>query len=157
MYSSTHSLTSALDEDEWSASRPGRFTPRERAPGTYWLGGWVGPRAGLDAVKRKIPSPRRESNLRDPIVQPAAQRYTDWAITAQSSYYIIHNYNSVPYSMEQCCLFFDVPAQCTLSNYKICPTEGTSLTWLWRVFLLSHNRSSSSASSCPQPHVTYHY
>jgi len=27
-------LTSALDGGEWSASRPGRFTPRERAPGT---------------------------------------------------------------------------------------------------------------------------
>jgi hypothetical protein len=35
---------------EWSASRPGRFTPRERAPVTHWIGGWVGPRAGLDAV-----------------------------------------------------------------------------------------------------------
>jgi hypothetical protein len=42
------------------------------------IGGWVGPRAVLDAVvKRKIPSPRRESNLRTPIVQPVAQRYTD--------------------------------------------------------------------------------
>jgi hypothetical protein len=30
-YSSTHFLTSALDEDEWSASLPHRFTPRERA------------------------------------------------------------------------------------------------------------------------------
>jgi hypothetical protein len=28
-YSSTHSLTSALDVGEWSASRPGRFTPRK--------------------------------------------------------------------------------------------------------------------------------
>jgi hypothetical protein len=37
-YSSTHSLTSALDGGEWSASRPGRFTPRERAPGTHWVG-----------------------------------------------------------------------------------------------------------------------
>jgi hypothetical protein len=37
--------------------------PRERAPGTHWIGGWVDPRAGLDAVaKRKIPSPCRESN-----------------------------------------------------------------------------------------------
>jgi hypothetical protein len=27
-YSSTHSLTLALDEGEWSASRPGPFTPR---------------------------------------------------------------------------------------------------------------------------------
>jgi hypothetical protein len=54
--------------------------PREIAPGTHWIGGWVGPRAGLDAVvKRKISSPRRESNPRTPIVQPVAQRFTDWA------------------------------------------------------------------------------
>jgi hypothetical protein len=33
-------------------------------------------------VKRKIPSIRRESNPRTPIVQPVTQRYTDWAITA---------------------------------------------------------------------------
>jgi hypothetical protein len=39
----------------------------------------VGSRAVLDAaVKRKIPSPRRESNPRTPIVQPIAQHYTDW-------------------------------------------------------------------------------
>jgi hypothetical protein len=37
---------------EWSASRPGRLTPRERAPGTHWIGGWVGPRAVLDAVMK---------------------------------------------------------------------------------------------------------
>jgi hypothetical protein len=35
-------------------------------------------RAVLDAVmKRKILSPRRESNTRTPIVQAIAQRYTD--------------------------------------------------------------------------------
>jgi hypothetical protein len=40
----------------------------------------VGPRDGLDAVaRRKIPSPRRESNPCHPIVQPVASRYTDWA------------------------------------------------------------------------------
>jgi hypothetical protein len=73
-YSSTHYLTSALDEGKWSASRPGRFTPRERARGTHWIGGWVGPRTILDTVvKRKIPSPRRESIRRTPIVQPVAQ------------------------------------------------------------------------------------
>jgi hypothetical protein len=38
----------------------------------------VGPRAVLDAVvRRKIPSPRRESKPITPIVQPVAQRYTD--------------------------------------------------------------------------------
>jgi hypothetical protein len=35
---------------ELSASRHGRFTPRKRAPGAHWIGGWVGPRAVLDAV-----------------------------------------------------------------------------------------------------------
>jgi hypothetical protein len=56
-YSTTHSLTLALDGNEWSASRPGRFIPRERASGTHWIGGWVDPRAVLDTVvKRKIPS-----------------------------------------------------------------------------------------------------
>jgi hypothetical protein len=71
--SSIHSLTSALDGGEWSASRPCRFTPRERSPGTHWIGGWMGPRSGLDAVvKRKIPSPRRESNIRIPIAHPVA-------------------------------------------------------------------------------------
>jgi hypothetical protein len=64
-YSSTHSLTSALDGSEWSASHPVRFTPRERAPGTHWIGGWVGSSVGLDAmVKRKIPSPCWDSNPR---------------------------------------------------------------------------------------------
>jgi hypothetical protein len=56
-------LTSALDGGEWSTSRLGCFDPRERAPGTHWIGSWVGPRAGLDAVEKgKIPSPRQESN-----------------------------------------------------------------------------------------------
>jgi hypothetical protein len=72
-----HSLASVLD-DEWSASRPGRFTRRERTAATHWIGGWVGPRAFLDAVvKGKIPSPHRESNSATPIVQSVAQRYTD--------------------------------------------------------------------------------
>jgi hypothetical protein len=66
-YSSTHSLTSALDGGEWSVSLPGRFTPRERVPNTHWIGGWVCSRAILDAVvKGKILSPRRESNPRTP-------------------------------------------------------------------------------------------
>jgi hypothetical protein len=45
-----HSLTLALDGGEWSSSHPSCFTPRERSPGTYGTGGWVGPRAGLDIV-----------------------------------------------------------------------------------------------------------
>jgi hypothetical protein len=46
---------------------PAALPPRKEPPppGTDWKGGWVGPRAVLDAVvKRKIPTPCRESNLR---------------------------------------------------------------------------------------------
>jgi hypothetical protein len=72
-----HFLTLALDGGEWSASRPIHFTPRKRAPGTQWIGGWVGPRAGLDTVsKRKIPSPCWELDPDHPIVQPIVSRYT---------------------------------------------------------------------------------
>jgi hypothetical protein len=50
---------------------PQPLYPQGKSPGTHWIGDWVGPRAVLDAVvKRKIPSPRRESNRRTPIVQP---------------------------------------------------------------------------------------
>jgi hypothetical protein len=37
----------ALDRGEWSASRPGRFTP-----GVYWIGKCVSPRAGLGSVAK---------------------------------------------------------------------------------------------------------
>jgi hypothetical protein len=47
------SLTSALTGGEWSASRPCRFTPRKRSPATYWIGGWVDARAGLDDVEKR--------------------------------------------------------------------------------------------------------
>jgi hypothetical protein len=47
-------LTSALAEGEWSASPPCRFISGETASGTHWIGGWVGPRAGLNDAKRKF-------------------------------------------------------------------------------------------------------
>jgi ABC-type taurine transport system ATPase subunit len=34
------------------------FTPRQLYPGIHWIGGWVNPRAGMDAVaKRRISAP----------------------------------------------------------------------------------------------------
>jgi hypothetical protein len=49
------------------------FTPRSiyaqrKNPGSHWIGGWVGPRAGLDAVL--LPG------LESPIIHPVAQHYT---------------------------------------------------------------------------------
>jgi hypothetical protein len=67
-------LTSALVQGEWSASRPGRFTPGERAPGTHWIGGWVGPRASLDDVERWkfLPPPGLELQ---PLGRPADSQF----------------------------------------------------------------------------------
>jgi hypothetical protein len=56
-------LTSAKDGGEWSARHLGSFTPRERAPNTYWWGDCVGLRADADIpVKRKISYPCQEMN-----------------------------------------------------------------------------------------------
>jgi len=63
-YISTHSLTSTPDGSVWSASRPGRFAPRERAAGTHWIGGWMGPGPGMDAKANR--NPCQESNLGRP-------------------------------------------------------------------------------------------
>jgi hypothetical protein len=43
---------SSLDVGECSVSLPGCFAPRERALGTNWIGGWVGPRSCLEAVEK---------------------------------------------------------------------------------------------------------
>jgi hypothetical protein len=34
-----HIVTLALDGGDWSASRPGRFIPREKDRGTHWIRG----------------------------------------------------------------------------------------------------------------------
>ena len=79
MYSSTLSLTSALDVGGWSTPRPGRFTPGKNpvpivqeagcAPGPVWTGAENLPQPGFD--------PRT--------VQPVASRYTDCAMPAARS------------------------------------------------------------------------
>jgi hypothetical protein len=53
---------------------PAALPSRGRAPDTHWIGGWVGTRASLDTVTRKIPS--LLAGLEPPIIQPVAQRYT---------------------------------------------------------------------------------
>jgi hypothetical protein len=82
-YSSTHSLTSVLDGGEWSASHTGRFTPRGKIPWNPLDRRLVGPQTlSRRGGEEKNFQPLRESNPRTPIVQPVAQRYTDWVVAA---------------------------------------------------------------------------
>jgi hypothetical protein len=95
-YASTHSLTSALDGGEWSASPPGSFIPRGRAPGTHWTWGWVGLRAGLDAVvKKKLPAPAGTRTSDHPARSPALYH---WSIPAPLCPYWgkVRKWNCVP-------------------------------------------------------------
>jgi hypothetical protein len=71
-----------------------RFTPGERTPGTHWIAGWVGVRAGLDTDARGKKYFRlcRGSNLDRPLVQPVARHFADWATTVPGitpNHYII--------------------------------------------------------------------
>jgi hypothetical protein len=59
-------FTSAVAGGEWLASRPCRFISGERAPGTHWIGGWVGPGRRreekiLDPPGTRTPAPRSSS------------------------------------------------------------------------------------------------
>jgi hypothetical protein len=66
---------SSFGEGEKSASRPDRFAYGEISAGTNWIGAWVGPRAGLNAVeKTKIPE---SAWNRTPAVQPVVHHYAD--------------------------------------------------------------------------------
>jgi hypothetical protein len=87
----------------WSASRPGRLTPRERAPGTHWTGGLLGLRAVLDAVvKRRIPTPRRESNPRTPKLILWSDIQSEWStqewwgqLLLLRYIYVLHSYKFI--------------------------------------------------------------
>jgi hypothetical protein len=73
-YSSTF-LTSALGEDEWSASPPSHYTHQGKSP-CYSLDRWLGGpqsrsgRGGEENNSQPLPG------LELPIIQPVAQRYT---------------------------------------------------------------------------------
>jgi hypothetical protein len=57
------------------------FHPHGRNTGTHWIGGSMGPRAGLDTVfKWKIPSFSPDSKTEHPTFQPIISRYSDWPV-----------------------------------------------------------------------------
>jgi hypothetical protein len=69
-------VTSALDGDEWLASCAGHFTLTGRALNTHWMGGWVGPRASLDALSLLLTGQR----LRGAIPPLPQQVFMAWCL-----------------------------------------------------------------------------
>jgi hypothetical protein len=69
-------LTLALVGGEWSASRIGPFTPRERVAGAHWIGAArMGRRTSLYNMER-----RKILSCDPSAIQPVASRYTDCTI-----------------------------------------------------------------------------
>jgi hypothetical protein len=69
-----------------------RFYPRGTEPRTHWIGGWVGPRAGLGTeVRGNIFCLCRGSNLDRPVFQSVARHYTDWATRLPYNLLGMHN------------------------------------------------------------------
>jgi hypothetical protein len=56
---------------------PAALPPKKRAPGTHWIGYWVGPSASLDRGEEKNSQPLPA--FEPPNIQFVASRYTDWA------------------------------------------------------------------------------
>jgi hypothetical protein len=172
-HSSTHSLTSALDEGERSASRPGRITPREKGPFTHWIGGWVGPRAGLETVvKKKFPTPAGTQTHDHPARSPVLYR---WAIPAPwcrlstlITYYCFHFIiSSTENGQAMCgrCRMFSLFQSTDKNDTEV---EGSSLSLpppppprmlYTRNFGTGsrqnyHGCWNDEFSTCPRPHVT---
>ena len=62
---------------------PAALPPR-KGPSIYFIGSWVGSRAGLDVCGKSRPLPAFDPRT----VQPVANRYTDYAIPPNTKYCI---------------------------------------------------------------------
>jgi hypothetical protein len=76
MYRSTYSWRRYYLEVSGKRDAPPRFNPGENPPITHWIGGWVGPRTGLETVEQRTFSWHCwDSNFYPSAVQPVPNYY----------------------------------------------------------------------------------
>jgi len=78
MYSSILSLTLALHSVGGKRCPPKPLLPLGKKPSTYCIGGWVGPRTGLDRCGKLASPPGFDPQT----IQPIASCYTNCSILA---------------------------------------------------------------------------
>jgi hypothetical protein len=105
------------------APRP--LYPKGKAPVNHWTGVYVGPRTVLDAVvKRKIPSPCRDSNPPDhPTRSPALYH---WAIPAPIRLHGVFLMRGAPWWKD----WFVAPTSGDSRHYKLSRTYRRPDRWL---------------------------
>jgi hypothetical protein len=154
-----HSLTSALDGCEWSASLPGRFTPRGRAPSTHWIGGWGGPQSrsghGVEE-KNSQPLPRIEPRSPD-LPAPSQSLYR---LSYPGSWSFLYLFNFV-LTMGSFMMAYFSP-DTTWWAKSLCAPVGSRLQWMYlRLQYRSHvHHISRKYATCwitgqEQVHYTY--
>jgi hypothetical protein len=75
-----------LDGSVWSASRPGRFTPREGAPDTHCIGGWEVPELVWTLW-------RREQFLPLPEIEP--RPFSSWPVAIPTEISRLHTFSHI--------------------------------------------------------------
>jgi hypothetical protein len=141
-----HVLTSALVGGEWSASRPGRFNPGERAPCTHCIGECVGPRTGLDDVeKRQISG----LELRPPLPRPARShslyRPHYPGFLPKGKQLLTLTFSSPEFGIAVYTLMFSDP---TLGN---CALKQECLLPFLLLFMERSGRQTQGETACPWP------
>jgi hypothetical protein len=111
-YSSYSILTSALDGVSGQRHASAALYPRGSTLCTHWIGGWEGPRAGLDIEGREnILCHCRGSNPDRPVVQSIVTHYTD-----SSLFYL-------------CPVLYSFPSLHFYSNYWQCQNQTPALLY----------------------------
>jgi hypothetical protein len=129
-------LTSALVGGDWSASRPSRFTPGERAPGTHWKGGWLSPKTGLEDVEKRKVLTLLGLKLRSPCRAACSQllyrlRYPG------SSHHTSTLVNLIPHSLHSC-FVYPFSFSCCLFSEALPWTSVTLFQFYFIIFLVSY-------------------
>jgi hypothetical protein len=114
----------------WVVSfRPLPLYLEERAPGTHWIGGWVGPRAGLDDVEKRKFLTLPGLELR-PLCRPARSQ-SPYRMRYPGSHYYYYYYYYYYYFMAfvfiLCLSLMELPIStlCCVCNWRCSCWLGT--------------------------------
>jgi hypothetical protein len=124
-------LTSALVRGEWSTSRPGRFTFRERAPSTHWIGGWLDQEPVWKMWSREDSLFYGDSNSNPSVIQSVASRLP----IKLSRLPISHSKYIFVFSILSTLISFVCVCFCFLSFFRYCflcnwPLDGRVSMWM---------------------------
>jgi hypothetical protein len=132
--------------------------PRERAPGTHFIGGWVHPRASLDDMEKwkffTLPGLELPLPL---VVQPVASRHTAWAIPAPN-YAWLWQSQEKPWSKSTEILKYKSNFRAGYRNERQIKPHSSwfSLNMIHILYLIVSSHIEEAGVGCPNPPPPLH-